>query len=81
MIGFTIANIFPITFGMGIQKRPETANEISGLMITGVFGGTVVPFFMGLASDVIGSQVGAVIVIFAGAIYLMYAAFAIKVAK
>ena len=79
VIGFTIANIFPIIFGMAIQKRPEKANEISGLMITGVFGGAVIPFFMGIASDVIGSQVGAVIVILAAAVYLMYAAFAIKV--
>ena len=79
VIGFTIANIFPIIFGMAIQKRPEKANEISGLMITGVFGGAVIPFFMGLASDAIGSQVGAVLVILAGALYLMYAAFAIKV--
>ena len=47
-------------------------------MITGVFGGAVIPFFMGIASDVIGSQVGAVIVILAAAVYLMYAAFAIK---
>ena len=79
VIGFTIANIFPIIFGMAIQKRPDKANEISGLMITGVFGGAVVPFFMGLASDAIGSQVGAVLVILVGALYLTYAAYAIKV--
>lgn len=79
VIGFTIANIFPIIFGMAIQKRPDKANEISGLMITGVFGGAVVPFFMGIASDVIGSQVGAVVVILSGAVYLAYAAFSIKI--
>ena len=79
IIGFTIANVFPILFGMAIQLRPDKANEISGLMITGVFGGAVIPFFMGLLSDAIGSQVGAVIVILIGAIYLKYAAFAIKV--
>ncbi|MGQ8334977.1 MFS transporter [Sunxiuqinia sp. A32] len=81
VIGFTIANVFPIIFGMAIQKRPEKANEISGLMITGVFGGAIIPFFMGIASDAIGSQVGAVLIILAGALYLMYAAFAIKVQK
>ncbi len=79
VIGFTIANIFPIIFGIAIQKRPEKANEISGLMITGVFGGAIVPFFMGLLSDAIGSQVGAVLVILVGALYLAFAAFAIKV--
>ncbi len=78
IIGFTIANVFPIIFGMAIQKRPDKANEISGLMITGVFGGAVLPFFMGITSDLIGSQVGSVLVILAGALYLLYAAFAIK---
>lgn len=78
IIGFTISNVFPVIFGMAIQSRPDKANEISGLMITGVFGGAVIPFFMGLMSDAIGSQVGAVLVILAGAVYLMYAAFAVK---
>lgn len=78
LIGFTIANIFPIIFGMAIQARPDKANEISGLMITGVFGGAVIPFFMGIMSDTLGSQVGAVIVILASALYLLYLAFAVK---
>jgi len=79
IVGFTIANVFPIIFGMAIQSRPDKANEISGLMITGVFGGAVIPFFMGLMSDAIGSQVGSVIVILISALYLFFAAFAIKV--
>jgi len=79
VVGFTIANVFPIIFGMAIQSRPDKANEISGLMITGVFGGAVIPFFMGLMSDALGSQVGAVIVILISALYLMFSAFAIKV--
>ena len=79
IVGFTIANVFPIIFGMAIQSRPDKANEISGLMITGVFGGAVIPFFMGLMSDTFGSQVGSVIVILASALYLLFAAFAINV--
>ncbi|WP_319481353.1 MFS transporter [uncultured Draconibacterium sp.] len=78
IIGFTIANVFPIIFGMAIQSRPDKANEISGLMITGVFGGAVIPFFMGLMSDSLGSQVGSVIVILMGALYLFYLAFSAK---
>jgi fucose permease len=75
IIGFTIANIFPIIFAMAIQARPDKANEISGLMITGVFGGAIIPFFMGVLSDAIGSQVGAVIIILASALYLLFLAF------
>jgi fucose permease len=78
VIGFTIANVFPIIFGMAIQSRPDKANEISGLMITGVFGGAVIPFLMGLTSDAMGSQVGSVIVILAGALYLSFLAFSAK---
>jgi fucose permease len=63
---------------MAIQSRPDKANEISGLMITGVFGGAIIPFIMGLMSDSVGSQVGSVFVILAGALYLMYLAFSAK---
>lgn len=78
VVGFTIANIFPIIFGMAIQKLPNKENEISGLMITGVFGGAVVPFFMGLTSDALGTQQGSVIIILLSALYLAFAAFTIK---
>jgi len=69
----------PESFSVCIQSRPDKANEISVLMITGVFGGAVIPFCMGLMADSFGSQVGAVIVIQASTLYLMFAAFAIKV--
>lgn len=81
VIGFFIANVFAILFGMAMEARPDKANEISGLMITGVFGGAIIPFLMGICSDLMGSQVGAVIIILASASYLLFAAFAIKVKK
>jgi len=75
IIGFSIANIFPIIFGKAIQSRPDKANEISGLMITGVFGGGIITTFMGLMSDAVGSQTGSVIVILLSALYLLFLAF------
>lgn len=77
VVGFTVANIFPIIYSYAIQRRPEKANEISGLMITGVFGGAVIPFFMGIASDALKSQAGSVAVILLSAVYLLYCAFAL----
>lgn len=71
VIGFTIASIF----GIAIQAQPDKANEISGLMVTGVFGGAIIPFLMGLLSDGMGSQTGSVIVILLSASYLLFAAF------
>jgi len=79
IIGISIANIFSIIFSLAIQSRPEKANEISGLMITGVFGGAVIPFVMGLTSDVFGSQVGSVLIILISSIYLLFCAYSIKI--
>lgn len=81
IVGFTVANIFPIIFGLAIQSRPDKANEISGLMITGVFGGAIIPFFMGLLTDAVGSQVGAIAVILASALYLLVSSLMAKVQK
>jgi fucose permease len=78
VIGFSIANVFSIILSMAIQSRPDKANEISGLMITGVFGGAIIPFIMGLTSDVIGSQVGSVLIILLSAIYLVICAYLVK---
>lgn len=78
IIGFSIANVFSIIFSFAIQTRPDKANEISGLMITGVFGGAVIPFIMGLSSDAIGSQVGSLLIILLSALYLMFCAFVVK---
>ncbi|MDR3653403.1 MAG: MFS transporter [Paludibacter sp.] len=81
VVGFTIANVFPIIYARAIQIRPDKANEISGLMITGVFGGAVIPFLMGITSDAIGSQVGSVIVILSSAVYLLFCAFFVNTQK
>lgn len=78
IIGLAIANVFSIIFSLALQSRPDKANEISGLMITGVFGGAVIPFIMGLTSDMIGSQVGSVVIILLSATYLLLVAFPAK---
>ncbi len=78
VIGFTVANIFAILFSFALRHRPEKANEISGLMVTGIFGGAAVSFLMGVTSDAIGSQAGSVLVILACAVYLLFCSFALK---
>ncbi len=78
VIGFSIANIFSIIYSIAIQSKPDKANEISGLMITGVFGGAVIPFIMGLTSDALGSQVGSVLIILLSAVYLLFCAFTVQ---
>ncbi|MDR2564110.1 MAG: MFS transporter [Prevotellaceae bacterium] len=70
VIGFACASLFSIIFSAALQKIPGKANEVSGLMITGVSGGALIPILMGLATDAAGNQTGSVIVIIACAIYL-----------
>ena len=72
LIGFGNSNIFPITFAQALKACPDKQNEVSGLMIMGLFGGTVFPLAMGYASDAVASQWGAVAVMAAAVLYLVY---------
>ena len=70
LIGFGNSNVFPIIFAQALTMVPDKKNEVSGLMIMGLFGGTVFPLLMGVASDAVG-QNGAVAVMSVGVIYLI----------
>jgi len=72
LFGLGNSNIFPIIFSQAIRYKPDKKNEISGLMIMGLFGGTVFPFIMGWLSDALHSQAGAVAVIAACVLYLLF---------
>jgi MFS transporter, FHS family, L-fucose permease len=77
ILGFAVANVFSIIFSAALQKKPERANEISGLMIMGVAGGAVIPPIMGLVSDVTG-QTGGMAVLLVAMIYLLISGFNMK---
>jgi fucose permease len=51
IIGLGFANVFPLVFSIAIDKMPERANELSGLMVTAILGGAFVPVVMGLIND------------------------------
>lgn len=72
LIGFGNANIFPVVFSQIMLANPRHKNEISGLMIMGICGGAIVPAVMGIASDVAGSQSGAVAIMAVCAAYLLF---------
>lgn len=80
LIGFGNSNIFPIVFSQALMASPAQKNEVSGLMIMGLFGGTIFPLAMGYAADATG-QAGAVAVMAAGVIYLLYYTLNIKTSK
>ncbi len=77
--GFACANVFSILFSLALQKEPQKANEISGLMVTGIAGGALIPMIMGVFTDLIGNQSGSVLVIVACAVYLLFCSFFLRV--
>ncbi|MFZ4520864.1 MAG: MFS transporter [Bacteroidales bacterium] len=77
VIGFAVANVFSIIFSAALLKKPERANEISGLMIMGVAGGAVIPPLMGVVSDSMG-QTGGMAVLLIAMVYLLATAFSMK---
>lgn len=77
LVGYGNSNIFSIVFSQALTSAPKEKNEVSGLMIMGLFGGTIFPLAMGFAADAIG-QAGAVAVMTAGVAYLLYYTLKIK---
>lgn len=80
LIGFGNSNIFSVVFSQALLNSPTEKNEVSGLMIMGLFGGTVFPLAMGFAADSAG-QAGAVAVMTVGVVYLLYYTMKIKTIK
>lgn len=71
LMGYGNSNVFPLIFAQAMRVLPGKQNEVSGLMIMGLFGGTIYPLLMGLAADAVG-QSGAVAVMTVGVAYLLF---------
>jgi len=78
LIGYGNSNIFSIMFSQALLHLPQRNNEISGLMIMGLSGGAIFPFLMGVVSDAIGGQIGAVIILTFCIFYLIFLSLKIK---
>ena len=77
LIGFGNSNVFSVIFSQALLYLPGKKNEVSGLMIMGLFGGTVFPLAMGVASDTSMGQNGAIAVMTVGVLYLLFYTFRI----
>jgi len=51
IVGFGFANVFPLIFSITIDNMPDHQNELSGLMVTMIVGGTFIPMIMGIVAD------------------------------
>jgi len=80
IVGFAVANVFSIIFSFALKRKPENANEISGLLIMGVAGGAIILPLMGLAADAFDQSVAmGVLLLLMG--YLLYCSVIIKEEK
>ena len=71
LFGLGNSNIFSVIFSQALIHKPSSHNEVSGLMIMGIFGGAVFPLIMGVSSDLVGGQSGALFVLLFCVAYLM----------
>jgi fucose permease len=61
IIGLGFANIFPLIFSITIDALPDRSNEISGLMVTAIIGGAIVPILFGGVADLFGLMAGFIV--------------------
>lgn len=52
MIGLGFANIFPLIFSITVDAMPDRTNELSGLMVTAIVGGAIIPPITGAVADI-----------------------------
>lgn len=49
--GLGFANIFPLIFATAVDRMPGRSNEVSGLLVTAIVGGAVIPLLVGVVAD------------------------------
>ncbi|MDP4281164.1 MAG: MFS transporter [Bacteroidota bacterium] len=58
LTGLGFANIFPLIFSITVDAMPERSNELSGLMVTAIVGGAIIPVIMGFVADKTNATMG-----------------------
>jgi fucose permease len=56
--GLGFANVFPLVFSIAVESMPSRTNELSGLMVTAIVGGAILPPIMGFVADHSSMQLG-----------------------
>jgi len=60
VIGFFIATMWSIIISLALNSVAEAHGSFSGILVTGIVGGAVVPFIVGALGDVFGLRTGMV---------------------
>jgi len=77
IIGLGVGNMFPIIFSLALEKMPERANEVSGLIIMAVSGGAFIPPIMGYVSTTFG-PLASMSVIGVCLLYILWVSFFVR---
>lgn len=78
IMGLAIANIFSVVISLAMQHNHDHANEISALMITAIAGGALLPFLVGIVSDVSSQRLSLFIPLISSVYMLFGATFLMK---
>jgi fucose permease len=57
-IGFLISVMWPVIFSLALNSVAENHGSFSGILVTGIVGGAVVPLIVGSLGDVLGLRYG-----------------------
>jgi fucose permease len=57
-IGFFIAVMWPIIFSLALNSVEEHHGTFSGILVTGIAGGAIVPLIVGSLGDLFGLRIG-----------------------
>ena len=76
LVGIAIANIFPLIFSITVDRFPDKANEISGLMVTAIVGAAIVPLLTGYIANT--NLIYSFCVPLACIFYVLFAALSVK---
>lgn len=74
LVGFFCSSVFSIIYSLALNRRPENANQISGLMITAISGGAIATPLVGVSIEYVGIEAGVGVILLC-AVYLGYCAF------
>lgn len=81
LVGLGFANIFPLVFSITVDRMPEQANALSGLLVMAIVGGAFVPPLMGYVSDASGSVQTGFLVPLAAIAYITWVGFQTRKAE
>jgi fucose permease len=81
LVGLGFANVFPLVFSITVDRMPDDANSLSGLLVMAIVGGAFLPPLMGFVSDATGSVQTGFLVPMAAIAYIAWLGFAMRGAE